>query len=94
MNRNWRRRSKSGLPILSAVLLSAGSLMWNGMWSSAAAQSYSGASNEVVVNYDVLNALPGQAAPYGAQGAQAGTPPNRSSCRAMRPTAMHPAAMA
>ena len=72
MNRNWRRRSKSGLPILSAVLLSAGGLMCDGMWSSAAAQTYSGASNEVVVNYDVLNALPGQAAP---QGAPTGTQP-------------------
>jgi outer membrane protein OmpA-like peptidoglycan-associated protein len=63
------------LPILSAALLSAGGLMWGGVWSSATAQTYSGASNEVVVNYDVLNALPGQAAPYGGQGARVGTQP-------------------
>jgi outer membrane protein OmpA-like peptidoglycan-associated protein len=63
------------LPILSAALLSAGGLMWDGVWSRATAQTYSGASNEVVVNYDVLNSLPGQAAPYGSQGARVGTPP-------------------
>ncbi|HET6160483.1 MAG TPA: hypothetical protein VFE34_19210 [Dongiaceae bacterium] len=68
----------SRLPILSAALLSAGGLMWDGMWSSAAAQAYSGQSNEVVVNYDVLNTLPGQPMPYGgasAGGAKAGTQP-------------------
>jgi hypothetical protein len=62
--------------ILSAALLSAGGLLWDGMWSSAAAQTYSGASNEVVVNYDVLNSLPGQTAPSapGGQGGLAAPP--------------------
>jgi outer membrane protein OmpA-like peptidoglycan-associated protein len=75
MNRNWHRRAIGGLPILSAALLSAVGLLWDGVASAAAAQTYSGASNEVIVNYDVLDALPGQAAPYGAQGGAAGTPP-------------------
>ena len=61
MNRNWRAIGR--LPILSTALLAAGGLLWNGMWSAASAQTYSGTSNEVIVNYDVLNALPGQAAP-------------------------------
>jgi outer membrane protein OmpA-like peptidoglycan-associated protein len=45
--------------------------MWEGASSRAAAQTNSGASNDVIVNYDVLNALPGQS--YGAPAAQ-GTP--------------------
>jgi len=75
MNRNWHRRAIGRLPILSAALLSAGGLLCDGMWSSASAQTYSGASNEVIVNYDVLNTLPGEPAPYGAQGAGVGTQP-------------------
>ncbi|HEV8388465.1 MAG TPA: hypothetical protein VGQ35_01415 [Dongiaceae bacterium] len=43
------------------------------MWSSAAAQTYSGTSNEVVVNYDVLNTLPGQ--PAQSSNARAGAAP-------------------
>jgi len=73
MNRNWRAIGR--LPILSTALLAAGGLLWNGMWSAASAQTHSGTSNEVIVNYDVLNALPGQAAPSGSQGAQVGTQP-------------------
>ena len=73
MNRNWRAIGR--LPILSTALLAAGGLLWNGMWSAASAQTYSGTSNEVIVNYDVLNTLPGQAAPSGSQGAQVGTQP-------------------
>ena len=45
-----------GLPILSVALLSAAGLVGQGALSSAAAQS-----NGVVVNYDALNALGGQA---------------------------------
>src|SRR5512147_776753 len=75
MIRSSRWRAMSGLPILSAALLSAFGLMWDGISTGAVAQSYSGSSNDVIVNYDVLNALPGQAAPYGAPGAGAGTQP-------------------
>ena len=75
MNRNWNRRAMGGLPILSAAMLSAIGLMWQGACSDAAAQTYSGPSNEVIVNYDVLNALPGQSAPYGAQTLRPGTQP-------------------
>src|SRR5688572_28038079 len=62
MNRNWHRNAKRGLPILSAALLSALGLLCDG----ASAQS---ASNEVIVDYDVLNVLPcpvAQPAPQGA----------------------------
>jgi hypothetical protein len=69
--------------ILSAALLSAGGLLWDGMCSSATAQTYSGASNEVVVNYDVLNSLP---APYGAQGGRAGSAPGGQGGLAAPPT--------
>src|SRR5688572_9205717 len=62
MNRNWHRRATGGLPILSAALLSAAGVLGQGAWSNAAAQTYSGASNEVIVNYDALNALGGQPA--------------------------------
>lgn len=75
MNRNWNRRATGGLPILSAALLSAVALIWDGASSTAAAQSNSGASNQVIVNYDALNALPGPPAPNGWQGAPAGAPP-------------------
>jgi len=75
MNRNWHRRAIGRLPILPAALLSAGGLLWGGMGSSASAQTYSGSSNEVIVNYDVLNSLPGQTAPYGSPSAPAGTQP-------------------
>jgi len=71
MNRNWRAFGR--LPILSTALLAASGLLWNGMWSAASAQS--GTSDEVIVNYDVLNALPGQPAPNGSQSAQVGTQP-------------------
>jgi outer membrane protein OmpA-like peptidoglycan-associated protein len=76
MNRNWHRRAAGRIPILSTALLAAGGLLWNGTWSNASAQTYSGASNEVIVNYDVLNALSGQPAPNGGEGVQAGTPPS------------------
>jgi outer membrane protein OmpA-like peptidoglycan-associated protein len=56
-------------------MLSAIGLMWEGARSDAAAQTYSGPSNEVIVNYDVLNSLPGQSAPYGAQTLRPGTQP-------------------
>jgi outer membrane protein OmpA-like peptidoglycan-associated protein len=72
MNRSWHRPSIGGLPILSAALLSIGGLMWDGASSSAAAQTHSGASNEVIVDYGALNTLSGQAAP---QGARAGAQP-------------------
>lgn len=55
MNRSWHRRAKRGLPILSAALLSAVGLLCD----SASAQS---ASNGVIVDYDVLNGLPGPSA--------------------------------
>ena len=62
MNRNWHRRATGVLPILSAALLAAAGFLGQGAWSNAAAQTYSGASNEVIVNYDALNALGGQPA--------------------------------
>ena len=68
MNRNWHRRAAGGLPILSAALLSAAGFLGQGAWSDAAAQTYSGASNEVIVNYDALNALGGQPAQLNAPG--------------------------
>jgi hypothetical protein len=68
MNRNWHRRAVGGLPILSAALLSAAGFLGQGAWSDAAAQTYSGASNEVIVNYDALNALGGQPAQLNAPG--------------------------
>ena len=59
MNRNWNRRAIGGLPILSGAVLSTVGLLWIGAHSQAEAQ----ATGEVVVNYDVLNNLPSQAAP-------------------------------
>jgi hypothetical protein len=53
-------------------MLSALGFLGQGAWSDAAAQTYAGASNEVIVNYDVLNAIPGQPA---AGTARAATPP-------------------
>lgn len=62
MNRNWHRRAKGGLPILSAALLSLAGLSGQGAFSSAAAQS-----SGIIVNYDALNALGAQPAqPNGA----------------------------
>lgn len=66
MNRNWHRRAISRLPILSAVVVSAGGLLCAGAVSSALAQAAPSASGQVTVNYDVLNSLPGQAQQYGA----------------------------
>ena len=57
MNRNWHRRAKGGLPILSAALLSVAGFCGQGALSSAAAQS-----SGVIVNYDALNALGAQPA--------------------------------
>jgi hypothetical protein len=68
MNRKqWR--AAGGLPILSAALLSACGLLWDGAHASAAAQASSASPDNVIVNYDVLNSPPGQQ--YGEQG---GTP--------------------
>lgn len=54
MNRSWHRGAKRGLPILSAALMSA-----LGLWCDGAlAQN---ASDEVIVDYDVLNGLRGPA---------------------------------
>ncbi|MGH6891682.1 MAG: hypothetical protein ACREEP_05440, partial [Dongiaceae bacterium] len=72
MKRTSQRRAIGRLPIMSAALLSTVGLLWDGAHSVAAAQAYSGASNQVIVNYDVLNALPGQPTPYGATGAPVG----------------------
>ena len=52
MNRNWHRRAKGGLPILSAALLSVAGFLGQGALSGAAAQS-----SGIIVNYDALNAL-------------------------------------
>src|SRR5262245_58200582 len=72
MNRNWNRRAVGGLPILSGAVLSTLGLLWIGAHAQAEAQG----TGEVVVNYDVLNNLPGQAAPSGAPQSQfLGTPP-------------------
>jgi outer membrane protein OmpA-like peptidoglycan-associated protein len=62
MNRNWHRRAAGGLPILSAAVLSAAGFLGQGALSGATAQTYPGGSGEVIVNYDVLNALGGQPA--------------------------------
>src|SRR5919198_5525808 len=70
MNRNWNRRAVGRLPILSAALLSTAGLLWAGSGSSAHAQS-----NEVIVNYDVLNALPASPPAYPQAGAAAAMPP-------------------
>ncbi len=70
MNRTSQRRAIGRLPILSAALLSAVGLLWDGAQSGATAQAYSGGSNQVIVNYDVLNALPGQPALNDAARAQ------------------------
>ncbi|WP_119302144.1 hypothetical protein [Dongia deserti] len=74
MNRNWRRHAAGGLPILSAALLSAVGLLWDAAGSDAVAQTYSGASNNVVVDYGALNTLAGQPAPNGAQALPPGQP--------------------
>src|SRR5690242_11037613 len=66
IDRSWRRRASGGLPILSAALLSAAGLLCDGALSGAAAQANDGASNDVIVNYDVLNTLPSRQAPTGA----------------------------
>ena len=55
MNRSWHRHAKRGLPIYRRRCCRRLGLLCDG----ASAQS---ASNEVIVNYDVLNGLPGQAA--------------------------------
>jgi hypothetical protein len=62
MNRSWHRHAKRGLPILSAALLSAVGLLCNGAFAQSA-------SNEVVVDYDVLNGLPGTVAQPAPQAA-------------------------
>ncbi len=66
MNRNWNRHADGGLPILSAALLAAVGFLWEGARSDAAAQTGSGSDSEVIVNYDALNALPGQPGPASA----------------------------
>jgi hypothetical protein len=63
MNRNWNRHVAGGFPILSAALLAAVGLPWEGALSGAAAQTSSDAASGVIVDYDALNALPGQPAP-------------------------------
>jgi hypothetical protein len=72
MNRNWHRRVKRGLPILSAALLSAVGLLCDGAFAQSA-------SNGVIVDYDVLNGLPGlvaaQPAPQVAPGYAPGPAP-------------------
>src|ERR1051325_4658775 len=70
MNRNWNRRAACRLPTLSAALLSAAGLAWAGIGPAAHAQS-----NEVIVNYDVLNALPASPPAYPQAGAAAAMPP-------------------
>jgi hypothetical protein len=67
MNRNWHRHAKCGLPILSAALLSAAGLLCH----DAFAQS---APNGVIVDYDVLNGLPGAAAQPAPQAAPSYAP--------------------
>lgn len=59
--RTCRDRARRRVLILSAALLSAPGLMWGLMWGStpAAAQAYNGGPNQVIVNMDVLNAMPG-----------------------------------
>ena len=78
MNRNWHRRAKGGLPILSAALLSVAGFLGQGALSGAAAQS-----SGIIVNYDALNALgdqptqsnaPAAAPAYGTVPAPAGAP--------------------
>jgi outer membrane protein OmpA-like peptidoglycan-associated protein len=59
-------RTLGGKPLLSATLLAMVGLCWDGALGDARAQTSGGASSPVIVNYDVLNALPGQPAPYGA----------------------------
>jgi hypothetical protein len=70
MNRNWNRRAVGRLPIFSAALLSAVGLVCTGVGSSAHAQS-----NEVIVNYDVLNGLPASPPAYPQAGGAAAVPP-------------------
>lgn len=67
MNRNRQRHADRSLPILSAAMLSVGGLLWQGACSEALAQS----SSDVIVNYDVLNSLPGQVQPAPAAQAPA-----------------------
>jgi hypothetical protein len=67
MNRNWHRHAKRGLPILSAALLSALGLLCDGAFAQSA-------SNEVIVDYDVLNGLPGPAAQPAPQAAPSYAP--------------------
>src|SRR5262245_11934274 len=86
MNRNWNRRAIGGLPILSVATLSAIGLLWSGALSRVEAQ----ATGEVVVNYDVLNTLPGQAAPNGAPQAGAGAPPKSQFLPGAAPAALPP----
>jgi hypothetical protein len=62
MNRNWHRHAKRGLPILSAALLSAAGFLCDGAFAQ-------NASNGVIVDYDVLNGLPGPAAQPAPQAA-------------------------
>lgn len=79
MNRNGRRHAACGLPILSAALVSAAGLLWDGAQSGAAAQD--GTSGGVVVDYDALNTLsaqptlPALPTPDGAGGNHVGMQP-------------------
>jgi hypothetical protein len=56
-------RRRRPVAIFSAALLSAAGLLWDGTQAPAAAQAYNGGPNQVIVNMDVLNAMPGG---YGA----------------------------
>jgi hypothetical protein len=67
MSRTCSGRIRGRALGLSTTLLTAAGLIWVGSHEPAAAQAYNGGPNQVIVNMDVLNGLPGgYGAGYGA----------------------------
>ncbi len=67
MFRTCNGRTRGRALGLSTTLLTAAGLIWVGSHEPAAAQAYNGGPNQVIVNMDVLNGLPGAyGAGYGA----------------------------
>lgn len=70
MSRSCPRARRARTQILAAGLIAASGLAWDATRHPAAAQAYNGGPNQVIINMDVLNAMPG-AYGQGAYGAPA-----------------------
>jgi outer membrane protein OmpA-like peptidoglycan-associated protein len=74
MSRTCPESHRARSLILATALISAAGLIWDAGRSPAAAQAYNGGPNQVIINMDVLNAMPGAygAPAYGQGYAQGG----------------------